>query len=520
MAASDPVQGGGASSSADDGIAASSIALNPIPEPDTDPPGTEPARNEGLRVRTARGVLVNSGFRIGLAGLGLFRNIGIAALITASEYGLWALIVSTLISLGFLKEIGISDKYIQQREADQEIAFQKAFTIELVYTTGFFVLVAILLPVYALGIYGRPDILLPGLLVSLCLFGLAFQAPKWIFYRRLDYLRQRSIEAVDPVVSTVAMLGLLIAGLGLWGLAIGALIGSLAGAIVALIANPYRLRIRFERAAVREYFGFSWPLFIGGIGSIVVVQGTLIVGNAALGLAALGAIGLAGNFSRFSTSVEQLLNETLYPAVCAVQERRELMREAFVTSNRLGLIWALPFGIGISLFAADFVDQVLGPSWKDSIPLMQVLALSFGFGTIAFAWSVLYKALGRTKPIAIAGFASVGVFLAVTVPLMLTVGLIGYAIGMAAATVVQLVLRAYYLRELFPGFNLLAHAVRALVPVLPAVAAVLLMRVAETGERSVEIVLRELAAYLLILAATMFAFQRPLLKEVLGYLRG
>ena len=35
-----------------------------------------------------------------------------------------------------LKLIGIGDKYIQQDEADQELAFQKAFTLDALTTTA------------------------------------------------------------------------------------------------------------------------------------------------------------------------------------------------------------------------------------------------------------------------------------------------------------------------------------------------------------------------------------------------
>jgi O-antigen/teichoic acid export membrane protein len=503
-------------------IADSAIALAPIGEPDVlDEAQEDRGSPGGLRATTARGVLVNSGFRIGIAGIGLVRNVGIAAFITASEYGVWALIITTLITLAFLKQVGIGDKFIQQREEDQEHAFQKAFSLELAYTMCFFVVVAIALPLYALVVFDQPEILAPGFVLSLTLIATAFQTPTWIFYRRLDYLKQRSIEIVDPVVTTVAMIGLLVAGLDVWGLAIGAVVGSVTGAVVAQVANPYPLRWRWDRGALREYFGFSWPLFVGGIGSLLVVQGTVIIGNAALGLAAVGAIGLAGNFSRFSTSVEQLLNTTLYPAVCKVQDRKDLLLEAFVTSNRLGLVWALPFGIGLALFAPDFVNFVLGDTWEEAGPLMQVFGLTFGFGAIAFAWGVFYKAQGVTRPIAVSGVIAVVVFFAVTVPLMLTVGVIGYGIGMGAATLIQLVLRSYFLRRLFPGFNMLTHGARALLPVLPAVAIVLLVRLLDGGgARTAELAILELALYAVAVVAGLLLFERRLIREAIGYLKG
>src|SRR4051812_33855059 len=84
-----------------------------------------------LRTHTARGVLINSAFQIGLTGVGLVRRAGIAAFLTQTEFGFWGLLVTTLITLSWLKQVGVSDKYVQQDDPDEEHAFQKAFTLEL-----------------------------------------------------------------------------------------------------------------------------------------------------------------------------------------------------------------------------------------------------------------------------------------------------------------------------------------------------------------------------------------------------
>ena len=122
---------------------------------------------EGLRVRTAKGVLINTAFRIGLALVGLVRNVAFAAFLTTEQYGLWGLVLTTLITIAFLKQIGIADKFVQQREPDQEAAFQKAFSLELAYSSIFYVFAVVAIPFYAYVVYGQPDALLPALALSL-----------------------------------------------------------------------------------------------------------------------------------------------------------------------------------------------------------------------------------------------------------------------------------------------------------------------------------------------------------------
>ena len=70
----------------------------------------------------ARGVLINSFFEVGLTALGFVRRVGIAAFLTTTEYGFWGLIVTTLLTLSWLKQVGISDKYVQQDDPDEQLA--------------------------------------------------------------------------------------------------------------------------------------------------------------------------------------------------------------------------------------------------------------------------------------------------------------------------------------------------------------------------------------------------------------
>src|SRR3954468_1999075 len=111
----------------------------------------------GLRGRAARGTIVNAGFEIGLSSLALAKGFVVAAFLTRTEYGIWGILVVVLVSLLWLKQVGIGDKYIQQREADQELAFQKAFTLELAFNTAFMVILAASLPLVAL-VYGQPGL--------------------------------------------------------------------------------------------------------------------------------------------------------------------------------------------------------------------------------------------------------------------------------------------------------------------------------------------------------------------------
>lgn len=471
-----------------------------------------------LREHTAQGAIINSLFQVGFAGLGLLQRLVVAAFLTTAEYGLWGVLVTTLITLAWLKQIGISDKYVQQEGSDQELAFQRAFSLELAYTSLFFVVIALALPVYAL-IYGRAEIIVPGLILSLALMGSALQTPIWIAYRQMRFLRQRTLESVDPLISLVVTIVLAATGFGYWSLVIGVVAGSLGGATVALVTCPYRLAWRFDRGTLREYFSFSWPLVASSGSSLVVVQGAILVGNYTVGLTGIGAIALASNFSMFADRIDAIIRRTIYPAVCSVKDRSELLFEVFIKSNRLALMWALPFGVGLALFAPDLVTYVLGERWREAEILLQAFGLILAFRQVAFNWVVFFSAIGNTRPMAVNGVLQLIVFFAVTMPLMIMFGLNGYAIGMGVSVVLEIALRSRYLARLFDGFQVIRHILRAVAPSVPAVGSVLAVRFAFWPERSVSIVLLELAVYAVVTVIATVLFERRLLSELYGYLR-
>ncbi|HEX8742410.1 MAG TPA: oligosaccharide flippase family protein [Thermoleophilaceae bacterium] len=477
-----------------------------------------PLGGRTLREHTARGTIINTGFNVGLAGLGLLQRTLVAAFLTRAEFGIWTILVTTLITLSWLKQVGIADKYIQQREDDQELAFQRAFTLELLVSLAFVAFVCVALPLYAIA-YGQEEIIAPGIVLGLSVLMTAFQAPLWTFYRRMDFVRQRAISAVDPILGTIVIFALAASGFGYWALVLGTLVGAAAAAAVALAVGPYPVRYRYDSATMRSYVSFSWPLVGYGMSNLLVVQGTLLVGNRVVGVAGLGAVGLATGVAAFADRVDNIISQTIYPAVCRVAEQRDKLFEAFVKSNRLSLIWGMPFGVGLALFADDLVTFVLGERWRVAVGLLAAYGMIAAFRQVAWNWSLFFRAVNDTRPIFITAVVNLVGFLVICVPLIVWLGLTGFPLGFGAMTAISLATRAYYLRRLFEGFKMLRHLGRAVLPSVPAAALALLVRLIP-GDRTLARAIAELALYSIATIAFTLLIERRLMREIWNYVRG
>lgn len=477
-----------------------------------------PVAGQDLRRRTVRGTLINGTFLISTNGLSMIRGLVVARLLTAADFGVWGILVGITTALMFFKRVGFGDKYVQQDEEDQELEFQRMMTLELALGLTVMVLGAIAMPLLALA-YGADKIVAPGLCMMLLMPALALQAPIYLFYRRMDFVRQRTLQIADPVVGFVATVVLAIAGLGYWALVAGTLIGAWTGAVVIMRATPYRLRWRFDRESLLRYSRFTGPLLLNGLAAIVIAQSLLLASQHHLGLAAVGAITLVGTINQFVGRADDIITNTLFPAICAAIDRPAVLLESFVKSNRLVLMWAVPFGAGLALFAADLVHFGLGDKWAPAIILLQTTAVGCSIHQIGFNWDAFYRASGRTGPIGWSAIYGIVVCLSVTLPMIFAFGLKGIAWGTLIIELLLLAQRTFMLHRFFPGFRMWRHVVRGIVPTVPAAAVVLVPRALGLVEHTLPAALGFVAVYVVTTLAFTVLFERELLGEVLGHMR-
>ncbi len=493
---------------------------------DTEAPGPAAGRaarfgrSAGLRVRAARGTIINAVFLVGVDTLGILRAFIVAAFLSVTDYGVWGIVVAIVAVLGLSRSIGVSQKYVQQdQDEDPALAFQHAFTVGAMANGAVLILmVALIAPVVA--ITANPEIVAPALVMVLAIPAITLQAPTWVFYRRMEFARQRTLQSFEPLVGFAVTIGLAAAGFGYWALVAGFTAGAWAGAIAAAIASPYPYALKTDGVVLRDYLSFSWPILIVAISVVLMTQVSILLGEAVLGLAGAGIITLAASITAYTEKVDSILSGTLYPTISAVRDRVDLLSESFIKSNRLALMWGFPFGIGLLLFAPDLVRFVIGEQWNGAIGLLQVMGLIAAVNHIGFNWYAYYLARDDTRPLAIVNVIATTVFLVLLVALMPRFGLGGFAIALAATTFVALICRVRYVLRLFPDIELARYVTRAVLPSVPAIAAIVAVRALDPLERGALVALFELGLYLALTALATFLMERDLLREVVGYLRG
>ncbi len=474
----------------------------------TDPSERLGFPREQLRERTTRGGVLNALFLGGGEGLALVQGLVVTALLGPVAIGLYGIVTTTAMTIVQLRRVGIDEAFVAQTEEHQEEEFQKAFALELSIGILFSLLIAALAPVLALA-YGDDRLLALTLAVAYLPTAFALQAPQWVFFRRMDFLRLRLLQFSIPAVTFAVTVPLAAITDSVWALVIGPLAGNTVAVIAALAISPYSLRPRFDRAAARRYLGFSWPIFATALATLLVLQGQVFAFDLDAGLAAAGFITLAATLTRYADRAEQIVATTIYPAICAVQDRPATQRELFVKSSRVTMIWAVPFCAALALFAPDLVDHVLGSEWEPAVVLIQGLAAAAALQQVGYGWFSFYRARGDSRPQAVESAVMAATFLGLAVPGLFLYGAKGFVVGRVATSLAMLVVRRRYVRRLFDDVELGRLAVRGFAPVLAAAAATLALReLVDAGT------LPELALFAAVAAALTWALERRLLSEL------
>jgi len=467
-----------------------------------------------LRGRTARGGLLNALFLGGGEGLALVQGLVVTALLGPVAIGLYGIVTTTAMTLVQLRRVGIDEAFVQQSESDQEQEFQKAFSLELTLGVLFSLGLCALAPLLAV-VYGEERLLGLTLAVAYLPIAFALQAPQWIFFRRMDFLRLRLLQFSIPAVTFAVTVPVAAVTESVWALVIGPLVGNTVAVVAAVVASPYRLRLRFDRDALRRYLAFSWPIFATAAATLVVLQGQVFAFDLDAGLAAAGYITLAVTLTRYADRADQIVATTIYPAICNIQDQPATQEELFQKSARVTMVWTFGFCGLLAVFASDLVEGVLGDEWKPAVLLIQGLAVAAALQGVGYGWFSFYRARGEPQPQAVESAAMVACFLGLAVPGLIFFGVEGFVAGRIATSVAMLAVRRFYLRRLFGATELLTLGLRGGAPVaLAAVATLALRDVVDPGT------LPELATFLAVAGTLTWLSDRGLLRELVAYARG
>jgi O-antigen/teichoic acid export membrane protein len=299
--------------------------------------------------------------------------IVLARLLAPSGYGVAAMVIVFSALVAVFADLGFGAALVQRlslSERDRSTVFWFSCAAGLVFT-GIGIAVSPLVARF----YGEPPVGPLFAVLSLSFFVTSVASVQSALLTREMNFRSLELRVIGATVVSGAV-GITIAALGggPWAIIGQQLAAAVVSTLLLWVVTPWRPRLLFSRASLRDLGGFSSNVF--GTRLLFYLNrnaDNLLIGRF-LGTAPLGAYTVSYNvmlapFSEIASPIQ----EVLFPAFSRMQHDRDRMGAAWIRVNRLVGMVSIPSLLGLIVVAPEFVQIVLGSRWQAATPVIQIL---------------------------------------------------------------------------------------------------------------------------------------------------
>jgi O-antigen/teichoic acid export membrane protein len=349
-------------------------------------------------------------------------TIILAALLSPAEFGIVA--VSTIvISLAqVVVGFGMQAAIIQRRSEVAEAALV-AFWLSLSLACGLYALLFLLSPWIA--VLYRDPLISPVVRVagiSLILNALK-GVPHALLQRELSFRRLFWIDTLPLILAALASIAMALAGVGVWALVIGPLLGIAVSTALTWLVVRWRPAFSLQRELLFPLVGFGTWMLINGFQTWLFLYADNAIAGYFFGSQGLGVYSLGFNISNLLPAmIIAPLSTVAYPAFSALQDDQQKMGADLARLQLLIAAVVFPVTFGLSAIAVPVVHLLYGDRWQGLGFVISLMAIMPG---LSHLWSLnadAIRAIGRPDV-----WARINaITLLVLIPLLLVGGTIGF----------------------------------------------------------------------------------------------
>ena len=323
-------------------------------------------------------------------------GIALARLLSPGDFGLMAMLMVLLTFAVGNSDLGFEEAIIQKRGVAQT-HYASVFWSTLLSAV---VLMAGLIAAapWIARFYGVPELSTVARLLSvLFLLRALGTVPRAIIARRLDFRVAAARRCLAVGLAGACAVTLAWRGFGVFSLVAEALVSTGMEALLFFGASQWRPTLELRAAALRDLTGFSaFRPAARTLNYWAVRIDQLLIGKL-LGSIELGLYARAFNLARFPVmSTSRVIVDVLFPSLSLIQEDARRVRGVYLRATGAIALVAVPMCLGLCAAAEPFVLGVLGPQWRDAIPILRILSVTGLFQSLTVFATSLYLSQGRT----------------------------------------------------------------------------------------------------------------------------
>jgi O-antigen/teichoic acid export membrane protein len=389
----------------------------------------------GLAGKAVRGVAVTTGSQLLRMLTQVVSVVVLARLLTPSDYGLVAMVLSVIGIAELVRDMGLSPAAIRA-ESLSAATRDNLFWINTGLGALLTVVVAASSPLIA-GAFGRSELELIALALapSFVLSGLSTQY-RVDLARRFAFGRLAVVDLSCSVVPLLVGIVAALLGAGYWALVLQQMFSGLLAVVLLAVLCGW-LPSRYDRSvSVMPFVRLGSSFLLGGLLGYVIRNADAIVVGRRFGADALGL------YNRSVQLVRTPLNQLQAPfgtvALPVLAASRDDDVRLVRATLRAQVAFAYPVMTGVAWVVAaapDVVLVALGDEWNGAATVMTFVAVTGGVGCLGYAVLWIFAARALARRMNVFNLVSAGLTLAGILVGSLF-GVAGVAAGIAVATTI------------------------------------------------------------------------------------
>lgn len=392
----------------------------------------------------ARGALWATADNWAQQGFGLVTFVMVGNIVGPQVYGLMAIgLLYILLAGSFIRDT-FGEAVVQRADLDNE-HIEAAFWVQMGIALALLVVSTVLaVPLAAfLGDRAAAPVLavlgftFPLMSISNILRSLA--------RRRMNFraLAIRSFLAYGSGFVLAIVLAYL--GAGIWSLIAYQLCVHFVDALALAVQVRWWPRLKFSRRHFDDIFPFSWKMTGNNLVANIASQVDRFLIAKFIGVAPLGLYGMGKRIiDGIDQTVIHVIGSVGLPAFARVQKDRDALNDALMQATHFSSLIVAPVYIGLALVGQQLVNAVLSAEWRDTGPVVSLLALSGITFPAALFLSTVQRAIGAAGVLmALAATSTVLRVVLCLAALVMGYGVMGVLIATLAVGYIMLPLRIF-----------------------------------------------------------------------------
>jgi lipopolysaccharide exporter len=340
--------------------------------------------------------------------IGLISTLVLARLLVPEDFGIVAMASIVVGLVDTLTDFGIVTALIHRQGIEGD-DFSTAWTIRLIQCALVASIVVVIAP-FATDYFNDERVKSVLWLMAITTLASGFENIGIVaFQKEMRFGKDFQFFFLRRVGGFVVTIALALWLRSYWALPLGALFGRVIGVGLSYLLHPFRPR--FTLARFKRFWSFSQWMLVRSIGSYLDTRlDRLILGRRA-DASVVGAYAVSDEIASMPTSeVLAPIGRVLFPALVEARERPGEMSRIFLLALASQVMLAIPAATGLALVANNAVIVLLGMRWMSAVPLVQVLALLYGFAAVTHATGYLLLTLGYVRVLALFSWAQITLF--------------------------------------------------------------------------------------------------------------